>query len=153
MAAGPSALGFVTMQFAKKLAGALTVAGLIAFGGSAVIAEEPAAYVVNVSDVTAKVGEPAIMLATLKVRDGYRILTGYNNRVIRLSSWDEGVVFDRDMVPARVEDDALVFKVGLKATKPGTHPINGLLRVGYIQGADEMAMVSMKLMANVTGTE
>jgi hypothetical protein len=41
----------------------------------------------------------------------------------------------------------------LKATKPGTHPINGLIRVSYIQGTDEMAMVSMKLIANVTGTE
>ena len=61
-----------TYAVTKKLAMALTVAGLTAFGGSAVIAEEPDAYVVNVSDVTAKVGEPTVMLATLKVRDGYR---------------------------------------------------------------------------------
>ena len=39
------------------------------------------------------------------------VLTAYNNRVIRLSSWDDGVVFERDMVPAKVEDGVLVFKV------------------------------------------
>ncbi len=137
----------------RRFALALTVAGLTVSAAGSVAAGEPDAYDVNVSDVTAKVGEPAVMLATLKVRDGYRILTAYNNRVIKLSSWDDGVVFEQDMVPAKVEDGALVFKVGLKATKPGTHPINGLLRVGYIQGTDEMAMVSMKLIANVTGTE
>jgi hypothetical protein len=118
-------------------------------------AEEPVAYVVQVSDVTAKVGQPAIMLATLKVRDGYRILKAYNNRVIALSSFDDGVVFEHRMVPAAVQDDgsALLFEVSLRATKPGKHPINGVFRVGYMQGTDEMAMVSLQLIANVTGTE
>jgi class 3 adenylate cyclase len=36
----------------------------------------------------------------------------------------------------------LVLEVGLRATKPGKHPINGLFRVGYIHGTDELAMVS-----------
>src|ERR1700732_5247542 len=53
------------------------------------VAEEPAAYLVEVSDVTAKVGEPAVMRATLRTRDGYRILKAYNNRVIELSSFDD----------------------------------------------------------------
>ena len=57
-------------------------------------------YVVEVSDVTAKVGEPAVMRATLRVRDGYRVLKAYNNRVIELSSFDDGVAFERKMVPA-----------------------------------------------------
>jgi hypothetical protein len=128
-------------------------AALLPAGGITAIAEEPTAYVVEVSDVTAKVGDHAVLLATLKIRDGYRILSAYNNRVIRLSSYDDGVAFERDMVPAKVEDGALVFAVGLQPTKPGKHPINGLLRVGYIQGTDEMAMVSVPLIANVTGTE
>jgi len=120
---------------------------------SRTLAEEPDAYVVEVSDVTTKVGEPAVMLATLKVRDGYRILKSYNNRVIALSSFDDGVAFDRKMVPATVQEEALVFAVGLRATKPGKHPINGVFRVGYIHGTDEMAMVSVRLIANVIGTE
>ena len=116
-------------------------------------AEEPAAYDVQVSDVTAKVGEPAVMRATLKARDGYRILKHYNNRVIQLSSFDDGVAFEQKMAPATLDEDALVFEIPLRATKPGTHPINGVFRVGYIHGTDEMSMVSMRLIANVTGTE
>jgi hypothetical protein len=116
-------------------------------------AQEPEAYVVEVSDVTAKVGEPAVMRATLKARDGYRILKHYNNRVIQLSSFDDGVAFEQRMVPATLDEDTLVFDVPLHATKPGKHPINGVIRVGYIHGTDEMAMVSLPLIANVTGTE
>ena len=107
----------------------------------------------KVSDVTAKVGEPVVMRATLRIRDGYRILRGYNNRVIELSSFDDGVAFERKTVPATLDEDALVFAVPLRATKRGRHPINGVFRVGYIHGTDEMAMVSVRLIANVTGTE
>jgi hypothetical protein len=139
-----------------RRASALIAAVLISLGASAgvrAVAEEPYAYIVEVSDVTAKVGDPAVMRATLRVRDGYRILKHYNNRVIELSSFDDGVIFERKMVPATLDEDALVFEVPLRATKPGTHPINGVFRVGYIHGTDEMAMVSVRLIANVTGTE
>ena len=140
----------------RRRASALIAATLISLGASAgaqAVAEEPSAYIVEVSDVTAKVGEPAVMRATLKARDGYRILKHYNNRVIELSSFDDGVAFERRMVPATLDEDALVFEVPLHATKAGKHPINGIIRVGYIHGTDEMAMVSLRLIANVTGTE
>ena len=139
-------------------------ATLMSLGASAVgwaVAEEPSAasvgeskaYVVEVSDVTAKVDEPAVMRTTLKAREGYRILKHYNNRVIQLSSFDDGVAFEQRMVPATLDEDTLVFEVPLHATKAGKHPINGVMRVGYIHGTDEMAMVSLRLIANVTGTE
>jgi hypothetical protein len=133
---------------------------LLALAASASItatAEEPSvfpsAYDVQVSDVSAKVGEPAVMRATLKIRDGYRILKHYNNRLIELSSFDDGVAFERRMVPATLEEDALVFDVPLRATKAGKHPINGVFRVGFIRGSEDMYMVSLRLIANVTGTE
>jgi hypothetical protein len=145
------------MSFARTAAIAafrvLTLIALVTSAGVRAVAEELSAYVVEVSDVTAKVGDLAIMRATLKVRDGYRILRAYNNRVIELSSIDDGVAFERRMVPATLDEDALVFAVPLRATKPGKHAINGVFRVGYIHGTDEMAMVSMRLIANVTGTE
>jgi hypothetical protein len=134
------------------------VTGLMAIGlafatGRAGIAEEPAAYAIEVSDVAAKVGEHAVMHATLRVRDGYRILQSYKNRVIKLSAQDDGVAFDQEVVTATIEEGALAFAVGLRVTKPGKHPINGLFRVGYIHGTDEIAMASLRLIANVTGTE
>jgi hypothetical protein len=115
--------------------------------------EESPAYVIEVTDVSAKVGERAVMQAKLRVRDGYRILQSYNNRVIKLSAEDDGVAFEQEIVRARIEEDALVFAVPLRATKPGKHPINGLFRVGYIHDGDEMAMVSLRLVASVTGTQ
>ena len=134
---------------------ALTAALLAAFAASApapAVAEESPAYILDVGDVTAAVGEQAVMRATLKIRDGYRILKAYNNRVIKLSSFDDGVAFAHDMVAADLVDGALIFNIGLQATKPGKHPINGLFRVGYIVGTDEMDMVSLRLIANVIGT-
>jgi hypothetical protein len=116
-------------------------------------AEESPAYLVEVGDVTAKVGAHEIMLATLRIRDGYRILQAYNNRIMELSSLDDGVAFDSPVVRATVEDGALVFAVGVRPTKPGKHPINGIFRVGYIGGTSEMSMVSLRLIASVTGTE
>lgn len=127
--------------------------GLAFATGRAGIAEEPAAYAIEVSDVAAKVGEHAVMHATLRVRDGYRILQSYKNRVIKLSAQDDGVAFDQEVVTATIEEGALAFAVGLRVTKPGKHPINGLFRVGYIHGTDEIAMASLRLIANVTGTE
>jgi hypothetical protein len=116
--------------------------------------EESPAYAIEVSDVTVKVGERTVMQATLRVRDGYRILQSYNNRVTELSAEDDGVAFEREMVRARIEEGALVFSVPLRATKPGRHPVNGLFRVGFIHyGGDEIGMVSLRLIASVTGTE
>jgi hypothetical protein len=134
------------------------VTGLMAIGlafatGRAGTAEEPAAYAIEVSDVAAKVGEHAVMHATLRVRDGYRILQSYKNRVIKLSAQDDGVAFDQEVVTATIEEGALAFAVGLRVTKPGKHPINGLFRVGYMHGTDEIAMASLRLIASVTGTE
>ena len=115
--------------------------------------EESPAYAIEVSDVTAKVGERAVMQAKLRIRDGYRILQSYNNRVIKLSAEDDGVAFEQEMVRANVEEGVLVFAVPLRATKPGKHPVNGVFRVGYIHDGDEMAMVSLRLIASVTGTQ
>ena len=113
-------------------------------------AEDPA-YVVEVADVTTKVGEPAVLHATLRVRDGYHVLRTYNNRVMELSSLDGSITFDRRVVPGTVQDGGIDFAIGLRATKAGRHPINGYFRVGYI-GTDEFAMVSLRLIANVNGT-
>jgi hypothetical protein len=140
----------------RKIAVAVLLAGAL-FSGLATRAvaddPDPSAFAVEISDVAAKVGAPATMRVVLKVQDGYRILKAYNNRLGRLSSLDDGVAFDQKSVLPTIEDGALVFEVGLTATKPGKHAINGVARVGYIHGTDNMAMVSVPLIANVTGAE
>ena len=131
----------------------LIAAGLAFVTTSAGRSEESSAYAIEVSDVTAKVGERAVMQAKLHIRDGYRILQSYNNRIIKLSAEDDGVAFEQEMVWASIEQGVLIFAVPLRATKPGKHPVNGIFRVGYIHDSDEMAMVSLRLIANVTGTQ
>jgi hypothetical protein len=131
----------------------LILVALVTSAGMRANAEEPSPYIVEVSDVAAKVGDPAVLRATLRVRDDYRILKGYNNRLIKLSSFDDGVIFERGMVPAALDEGALVFTVAIRVIKPGKHPINGVFRVGFIHGTDEIAMVSVRLISNVTGTE
>jgi hypothetical protein len=136
--------------FAVLTAVAASLAVALPLGAAA---EESPAYVVEVGDVTAAVGTHEVIRATLRLRDGYRILQAYNNRVIALSSLDDAVTFDSPVVRGTVEDGALVFAVGVRPTKPGRHPINGIFRVGYIHGDGEMSMVSLKLISSVTGTE
>src|SRR6516164_8793474 len=130
---------------------ALVIAAGLAFVTTGRSEESPA-YAIEVSDVTAKVGELAVMQEKLHIRDGYRILQSYNNRVIKLSAEDDGVAFGQEMVRAKIEE-VLVFAVPLRATKPGKHLVNGVFRVGYIHDTDQMAMVSLRLIASVTGTE
>lgn len=111
-------------------------------------------YAVEVSDVTAPVGQHAVMHITLRLRPGYRVLADYGNRVSAFSSLDGNVAFDKPVVRGTAQDDAtLAFTVGVTPTAPGRHPINGLFRVGYIQDPDSMSMVSVPLIANVIGTE
>ena len=73
--------------------------------------------------------------------------------MIELSSFDDGVAFERPVVRGTIHEDGLDFAIGLRATKPGRHPINGYFGVGYIHSPDELAMVSLRLIANINGTE
>jgi hypothetical protein len=56
-------------------------------------------------------------------------------------------------VRASIEEGVLVFAVSLRATKSGKHLVNGVFRVGFIHGNDELAMVSLRLIASVSGRQ
>lgn len=126
----------------------LPLAGLPSASGQAA---DSGPFIVEVQDVTAHVGEHAVMHVTLRLQPGFRLLESYTNRVSRFSSWNGGVTFDRPVVRGVVHDDTLVFAVGVTPTAAGRHPINGVFRVGYIEDPDRMSMVSVPLMANVIG--
>jgi hypothetical protein len=132
---------------------AAIVAGFTTTTSWPVAAQEPRAYTVEVHDITAKVGEHTVMMVTLRLRSNYRILEAYNNRLGQLSSFDDGVAFERQVIRGTIQNGTLVFTVGLQPTKPGKHPINGVFRVGYIESEEAMAMISVPLIANVTGAD
>ena len=77
----------------------------------------------------------------------HRLTVGPNGKVKASVKAREVVVL------GTIQEDGLDFAIGVRATKPGRHPINGYFRVGYIHGTDEFAMVSLRLIANVNGTE
>lgn len=128
--------------------GALHAPAVMALAG-----EPPDAYKVELNDVSAKVGQHVVMQITLKPHEGYRVLEHYTNHVSRFSSLDNGVAFDDDSVPGAVQNNTLVFRIGVTPTKPGKHPINGVFRVGYIENSESMWMISVPLIANVIGTQ
>jgi hypothetical protein len=108
--------------------------------------------VVSVENAVAKVGESTAVVAKITVDEGWQVAESYRNRIIDLSSFDDGVEFEEKMVQGALKDGSLVFAVGVTATKAGAHPINGVFRVGYHNG-ETMEMVSIPLIATVTGTE
>jgi len=130
----------------------LGAAGVITASAPAPGLGKQDAYSLIVHDVTLPVGTQGTLQASLRPREGYRILDGYNHRVIMLSSFDNDVKFARKMVPGEVQDGELVFAIGVTPTAPGAHTINGVIRVGYIQGGEEMSMISIALIAQVVGT-
>lgn len=132
---------------------AALLAGLALAPAAPASAGQTYAYTVEVSDVTAHVGQKAVMHITLRPCGGCRILEAYANRLSRFSSLDGKVDFDRPIVEPTVEGDTLVFIVVVTPTAPGRHPINGVFRVGYIDGPSTMNMVSVPLIAAVVGTE
>ncbi len=110
-------------------------------------------YTLDVTDATAKVGEPATVTARLTLHDGYTVLQAYNHHVSALSTEDDSVRFAKKWVTAASTDGALVFKIDVSPLKPGAHPINGLLRFGYVDGPEGFSMISVPVVARVTGVE
>jgi hypothetical protein len=108
--------------------------------------------VVSIQNAVAKVGEPTTIFAKVTVDQGWQVAKSYRNRIIELSSFDDGVDFEKGEVPGSLEGSSLVFAVGVTSTKPGAHAINGVFRVGYHNG-ERLKMVSIPLIATVTGTE
>jgi hypothetical protein len=152
LAAGVALFGLAPAIVAPAIVASAIVASARAEEPSSILAESPA-YRVSVENVTAKVGAHTVIHAVLRPKDGFRILKGYENRVARFSSADDGVAFDTKMIRGEVEGDSLVFAIGVTPTKPGKHPINGVFRVGYLQGSNDLSMVSLPLITTVTGTE
>jgi len=92
----------------------------------------------------------SMMWGSLLTTAGDLVFGGGTNDV---SSLDNGVAFDDTTVSGAVQNNTLVFAVGVTPTKPGKHPINGVFRVGYIEDSENMSESSVPLIADVTGTQ
>jgi hypothetical protein len=136
----------------------LTALGLaalvgIASGGPA-DADSRVPYTLEVENATAKVGEPTAVRATVIPPAGMKLATVYRHRLIELSAYENrGVEFANELVIGTMQDDgSVVFEVEVTPTEPGPLPINGLMRVSFINGSGSESK-SIPLIATVTGTE
>jgi hypothetical protein len=117
------------------------------------MADSRVPFTLEVDDATAKVGEPTAVRATITPPEGIKLTSVYRHRIIDLSAYeDRGVAFEDEVVIGTVADGKLVFEVGVTPTEPGAHPINGLMRVSFING-NKSESKSIPLVATVTGTE
>lgn len=139
----------------RPMLAALAVAALggIAPAGMAV-ADARVPFSLEVEDAAAKVGEPTAVRATIVPPEGAKVTSAYRHRIIELSAYeDRGVAFEDRVVIGTVKDDgSLVFEIAVTPTEPGPHPINGVMRVQFVNG-NKSESKSIPLMATVTGTE
>lgn len=138
----------------RSLLGWLVAAGVGAGAGiGAVSAGQVSAesYVLEVQDVEGEVGRAVVLPVRVRLRDGLRFLSTYRHRAIELSAADKGVQFASRVVRGRLEDGVLVFEIPAVPTAPGPHVINGVLRVGYFVPGRSMHMVSIPLVARISG--
>jgi hypothetical protein len=143
---------FALRHLFRMSLGVAALTGLVLASEASIADERKDPVVVSVENAVAKVGEPTAVVAKVTVDEGWQVAKSYRNRIIKLSSFDDAVDFEKEEVQGSLEGSSLVFAVGVTSTKPGTHPINGVFRVGYHNG-ERLKMVSIPLIATVTGTE
>jgi hypothetical protein len=134
---------------------ALGLAALIGIApGHPSLADSRVPFTLEIENATAKVGEPAVVRATVIPPDGMKMTSVYRHRVMDLTVLDDhGVKFDDEVVMGKIEPDGhLVFEVGVTPTEPGPHAINGVIRVSFIND-NRSESKSIPLIARVTGTE
>jgi hypothetical protein len=139
----------------RPVLAAVGLAALIALApGGPGFADSRVPFALEVENATAKVGEPTVVRATIIPPEGMKLTSVYRHRIIDLSAFeDRGVEFDDEVVIGTVEEDGrLVFEVGVTPTEPGAHPINGVMRVSFING-NKSESKTIPLIATVTGTE
>jgi len=99
----------------------------------------------------ARVGEKAVIVAKISMREGFRITDSYRHRIIQLSPSD-GVELERAIVPGSLQDGSIVFTVGVTPKTAGTHTVHGVFRFSYHNGG-ELDIRAAPFEATVTATE
>jgi hypothetical protein len=139
----------------RPILAALGLAALIGITPShPSVADSRVPFTLEIENATAKVGEPTAVRATVMPPEGMKLATVYRHRLIELSAYENrGVEFADEVVIGTVQSDgSVVFEVGVTPTEPGAHPINGVMRVSFING-NKSESKSIPLIATVTGTE
>jgi hypothetical protein len=106
---------------------------------------------ITIQNAVARVGEKAVIVARISVRDGLEITNSYRHRISGLSQSD-GVELEREVVRGVIEDSSIVFTVGVTPKRAGSHTVRGVFRFSYHNGS-ELNIRSGRFEATVTATE
>jgi hypothetical protein len=125
---------------------------LVLIGLPAVVcADAQSSFVISIQNASARVGEKAVIVAKISMREGFRITDSYRHRIIQLSPSD-GVELERAIVPGSLQDGSIVFTVGVTPKTAGTHTVHGVFRFSYHNGG-ELDIRAAPFEATVTATE
>jgi hypothetical protein len=145
----PRLVGRWRHAFANGLASVALVAVIVS--GTSSAAEDSKSFVdITVQNAVARVGEKAVIVAKISLRDGLQITDSYRHRITVSPS--EDVELERNVVRGVIEDNGIVFTVGVIAKRAGTHTVRGLIRFSYHYGG-ELDIRTARFEATVTATE
>jgi hypothetical protein len=115
------------------------------------VTDRDAPFVISIQDASVKVGEPAVIVATVTTREGFTITESYRHRILNLSV-PEGVELSSKLVRGSVRDGRVVFSVGVTPRKAGAHSVVGIFRLSFHNGR-QIDITSAPFEATVTATE
>jgi hypothetical protein len=126
--------------------------GLLALGHPGRLTADPGYPVtVEVQNVSVRIGERALIVATITILNGYKVTDSYGHRLSGLSA-DDGIELEQRLVRGAVRHDQIVFLVPVRATRAGTDTVSGMFRFSYHDGR-ELDILAARFEATVTGVE
>jgi hypothetical protein len=143
----------IAHRLVPALAALVAVVASVELPAPSGAADGEAAFVVGVDSPTVKVGHPAVIVATITPRNGYRITEYYRHRIVNLTSIDDGVDVTRRVVRGSVkEDGTVVFRIEVQPKTVGAHIVAGVFRFSINNGT-QLDIKAAPFEATVTVTE
>ncbi len=145
-------------RIVRAVAGSLALAASAVIGAVAVVpapsraADVDSAFVVTIDSPSVKLGERAVIVATITTRDGFKITDSYRHKIRKLSAIDDGLRLGSKIVNGSVRDGKVVFLIDVVPTKLGTHSVVGFFRFSLHNG-QQLDIKSAPFEATVTATE
>jgi len=115
-------------------------------------ADDDHAFAVRIDSPTVKLGEKAVIVATISPRGGFRITESYRHRVVNLSAIDAGVEIGGKVVRGSVRDGSVIFRVEVVPKTAGAHIVVGVFRFSVNNG-QQLDIKAAPFEATVIATE
>jgi len=154
---GKAAQGRGVPRVARRWPGAVfgavvLIAAALGTAAASVAAGPGYPVVIDIQNASARVGERAVIVATIRIGDGFKITDSYGHRLGGLAAASDGVALEQRLVRGSIRNDTIVFTVPVTPTRPGTHTVSGIFRFSYHDG-HELDIRAARFEATVTGTD